>query len=84
MTAFSHALPIVYLKGSAIGETALPEFSVGVDRNDADAFLEAIYRAIKKSEKPDFIEITKSLFLKFPTWDDAALKLKNLYTDLAP
>jgi glycosyltransferase involved in cell wall biosynthesis len=84
MTALSHALPIVYLQGSAIGETALPEFSVGVDRNDADAFLEAIYLAIKKSQKPDFIEITKSLFLKFPTWDDAALKLKNLYTDLAP
>ena len=84
MTALSHAVPIAYLKGSAIGETALPDFSVGVDRIDADAFLEAIYLALKKSEKSDFLENTKKLFLKFPTWDNAALKLKTLYTDLAP
>ncbi len=84
MTAASHAIPIAYLKGSAIGETALPEFSFGVDRNDPEAFLEAIYLAMKKRESPNFLENTKELFLKFPTWDDAALKLKNLYTDLAP
>jgi glycosyltransferase involved in cell wall biosynthesis len=84
MTAASHALPIAYLKGSATGETALPDFSVGVDRVDADGFLEAIYLAMKKSKNPTFIENTKNLFLNFPTWDDAALKLKNLYTDLAP
>jgi hypothetical protein len=77
-------LPIAYLNGSATGETALPDFSVGVDRVDTDAFLEAIYLAMRKTENPDFLENTKKLFLKFPTWDDAALKLKNLYTDLAP
>jgi glycosyltransferase involved in cell wall biosynthesis len=84
MTAASCGLPIAYLNGSATGETALPDFSVGVDRVDTDAFLEAIYLAMRKTENPDFLENTKKLFLKFPTWDDAALKLKNLYTDLAP
>ncbi len=84
MTAASHAVPIAYLKGSAVGETALSDFSVGVDRNDADEFLGAIYLAMKKSEKLDFLENTKKLFMKFPTWDDAALKLKNLYAELAP
>jgi len=84
MKAASHGVPIAYLKGSAVGEIALPDFSVGIDRKDAEGFLDAIYLAIKKSETPFFYEKTKNLFLKFPTWDDAALKVKNLYTEFAP
>lgn len=81
--AASFAVPVAFLKGSAIDEVALPEFSVGAAKNDADSFLDAIQMAVSKRENPVFYENIKVKFLQFSSWDDAALRLKNLYTALS-
>lgn len=82
MDAASYALPVAFLKGSAIDEIALPEFSVGAGKNDVEDFIDAIQGAVLKRNSAEFYGIAKEKFLGFPTWDDAALSLKNLYTAL--
>lgn len=82
LDAVARGLPVVFLRGSAVDEIALPAYASAADKNEPEAFIEAIQSAVAKGQAPDFLENAKRHFLAFPTWDDAAGSLKSLYTEL--
>jgi glycosyltransferase involved in cell wall biosynthesis len=81
--ALESNLPVVYQSGSAVGELVSSKVAVGLPGKSKIAdWCEGIEKATELAGTVQFADDLRSHLENMPTWKDAAIALKNLYTEV--
>lgn len=78
--ALSYAKPVVFCRGSALDETVGPGCGSSVERGaSVQKWFQAIQEALELKKSPIFLQNIEKFIVGQPSWEDSAIKLKELY-----
>lgn len=78
--ALSHAKPVVFCRGTALDETVGTNCGVSVEPGGTvEKWYLAIQEALELKKSPIFFQNIERFIIERPSWEDSAIKLKELY-----
>lgn len=81
--AAAQCIPVIYTRGHALDEILDQRLGLALAPEEgADHWLEAIEFQRNRRRNPEYAQIVRSWLQNAPTWLDAAMATKSLYTEL--